>query len=103
MNNQQKQIQKPSVLLCAKMPVEFFRGMVMSLGLKWHTFYALARALTRNRRANVSMIFALTLIPITIAAGAGIDLGRAMIVRTRLAEALDSAGLAVGGTTGLTQ
>jgi Flp pilus assembly protein TadG len=49
------------------------------------------------------LIFALTLIPIAIAAGAGLDLGRAMIVRSRLAEALDSAGLAVGATTGLSQ
>ncbi|HTQ14420.1 MAG TPA: pilus assembly protein TadG-related protein [Rhizomicrobium sp.] len=48
------------------------------------------------------MIYALSLIPITVAAGAGLDLGRAMVVRARLAEALDAAGLAVGATSGLT-
>lgn len=67
----------------------------MSLGQK------LIAKFVRTRRANVSMIFALSLIPITIAAGAGLDLGRAMIVRSRLAEALDAAGLAVGATSGL--
>ena len=75
----------------------------MLLGLKWRALRAKARGFLRSRRANVSMIFALSLIPITIAAGAGLDLGRAMIVRTRLAEALDAAGLAVGATTGLSQ
>ena len=57
----------------------------------------------RSERANIAIIFALSLIPLCIAAGAGLDLARAMIVRARLAEALDAAGLAVGGNTGLTQ
>jgi Flp pilus assembly protein TadG len=82
---------------------QFIGGTPMSLGLKWRAFRAQLRGLALSRRANVSMIFALTLVPITIAAGAGLDLGRAMIVRTRLAEALDSAGLAVGATSGLSQ
>ncbi len=50
------------------------------------------------RRGNVAMITALALIPIAIGAGAGLDLSRALMVRARLAEALDSAGLAVGAT-----
>jgi Flp pilus assembly protein TadG len=74
-------------------------GTPMSLG---HKFIAKLRAFARARNANVAMIFGLSLIPIAIAAGAGLDFGRAMIVRTRLAEALDAAGLAVGATTGLT-
>jgi Flp pilus assembly protein TadG len=82
---------------------EFLRGSSMSLGLIWRAFQSRTRAFARNKRANVAMIFALSLIPITIAAGAGLDLSRAMIVRSRLAEALDSAGLAVGATSGLTQ
>ncbi|MBS0274081.1 MAG: hypothetical protein JSR55_06700 [Proteobacteria bacterium] len=44
----------------------------------------------------------MSLIPITIAAGAGLDLSRALMVRARLAEALDAAGLAVGATQNLT-
>jgi Flp pilus assembly protein TadG len=75
----------------------------MSLGLKWRELRSRVRAFARGRNANVSIIFALTLIPITIAAGAGLDMGRAMVVRARLAEALDAAGLAVGATTGLSQ
>ncbi len=61
------------------------------------------RAFWRSRRGNVAMIFALMLVPLTIAAGAGLDFSRAMIVHARLGEALDSAGLAVAAAKGLTQ
>jgi Flp pilus assembly protein TadG len=50
----------------------------------------------RSRSANVAMIFALSLVPIAIAAGAGLDLARAMVVRARMTQALDAAGLALG-------
>ena len=63
---------------------------------------AAAKMFPRSSRGNVAMIFALSLVPVSIAAGAGLDLSRALIVRARLAEALDSAGLAVGATSGLT-
>lgn len=53
-------------------------------------------------RANVAVIFGLTAITIMGVAGAGIDLSRAVVARSRLASALDSAGLAVGSTNGLT-
>jgi Flp pilus assembly protein TadG len=75
----------------------------MSIAAMWRATLARVTDFARARRGNVAMIFALSLIPITIAAGAGLDLGRAMVVRARLAEALDAAGLAVGATTGLTQ
>jgi Flp pilus assembly protein TadG len=74
----------------------------MSIGKIWRAAKACASRFVANKRGNVAMIYALSLIPITVAAGAGLDLGRAMVVRTRLAEALDAAGLAVGATTGLT-
>ena len=74
----------------------------MSLGKYWQTFKARATSFARNRRGNTAMIFALTLVPVTLAAGAGVDLTRALVVRSRLAEALDAAGLAVGATQGLT-
>jgi Flp pilus assembly protein TadG len=48
------------------------------------------------------MIFALSIIPLMVAAGTGVDLARALVVRARLAEALDAAGLAVGASKGLT-
>ncbi|MGH6870620.1 MAG: pilus assembly protein TadG-related protein [Rhizomicrobium sp.] len=74
----------------------------MSFGKFWQTAVSSAKRFAAAKRGNVAMIFALSLIPITVAAGAGLDLGRAMVVRARLAEALDSAGLAVGATSGLT-
>jgi hypothetical protein len=49
------------------------------------------------------MVFAVCLIPVAIAAGAGVDLSRSMVVRSNLASALDAAALAVGATSGLTQ
>ncbi|MBS0469722.1 MAG: TadE/TadG family protein [Proteobacteria bacterium] len=51
----------------------------------------------------MAMMFALSLVPVCIAAGAGLDLARAMIVRSQLAEALDSAGIAAGSSKGLSQ
>ncbi|MEI9996303.1 MAG: TadE/TadG family type IV pilus assembly protein [Rhizomicrobium sp.] len=64
---------------------------------------ARARRFLRNNDANVAMIFAISIIPVTIAAGTGLDLARAMIVKSSLSEALDASALAVASTTGLTQ
>ncbi len=59
--------------------------------------------LARAREANVAVIFALTIVPMTVAAGAGVDIARGMVVRTRLSEALDAAALAVGASPNLSQ
>ena len=75
----------------------------MSIGRKIRGAWQHARALLRNTDANIAMIFAISVIPVTIAAGAGLDLTRAMIVRTNLSEALDSAALPVASTPGLSQ
>jgi len=64
---------------------------------------ARARAFLRAKRGNVAMIFALALVPLTVAAGAGLDYTRAMLVRQQMSEALDAAALAVGSSSGLTQ
>jgi len=61
-----------------------------------------ARGFARSRRGNVAMIYALSLIPLALAAGAGLDYARAVLVRASMSEALDSAALAVGSTPGLT-
>jgi Flp pilus assembly protein TadG len=53
--------------------------------------------------ANVAIIFALSLVPLLVAAGTAVDLSRALVVRSRLASALDAAGLAVGATVNLTE
>ncbi len=49
------------------------------------------------------MIFGLSLVPLTLAAGTGLDYSRGMLVHAQLITALDAAALAVGGTPGLTQ
>ena len=53
-------------------------------------------ALPGNRRGNVAMIFSLALIPVTLLSGGAVDLSQAMSARSRLAQALDAAALAVG-------
>jgi Flp pilus assembly protein TadG len=57
----------------------------------------------RARRGNVAMIFAIVLVPVLITGGAGIDLARAMAVRTKLYAAVDAAALAVASKNGITQ
>lgn len=59
--------------------------------------------LSRCKRASTAMVVALAFVPVVLGAGTGVDLARAMVVRTRLAEALDAAGLAVGASRGLSQ
>ncbi|MEP3073588.1 pilus assembly protein [Maricaulis sp.] len=58
-------------------------------------------AFLADRRGNVAMIFALSLMPITLLAGGAVDLNQAMTARTRLSQALDAAALAVGVNTSL--
>ena len=64
---------------------------------------ALSGKFVRARAGNIAMIYALALIPSIAAVGSGVDLSRAMVVKMRLGEALDAAGLSVGGTIGLSQ
>jgi Flp pilus assembly protein TadG len=62
---------------------------------------AAARNFHASDKGNVAMIYALALLPSMAAVGSAVDLTRAMVVKMRLGEALDAAGLAVGGTVGL--
>ena len=61
------------------------------------------RAFTRATGANVAMMFGLSLLPLAIAAGAGLDYAQAMMVRANMMDALDAAALAVGGQPGISQ
>lgn len=61
------------------------------------------KTFARATGANVAMIFALSLVPITVAAGTGLDLARGMLVHSQLITALDAAALAIGGNPGMTQ
>lgn len=63
--------------------------------------FARLRAFPKATRGNVAMIFGLALLPLCIAAGAGLDMSRAMITRVRIGAALDAAGLAVGSQPGM--
>jgi Flp pilus assembly protein TadG len=63
-----------------------------------NAFGALLRAFTRAKNANVAMIFGLSLIPMVLAGGAGLDYARAVMVRQSMGEALDAAALAIGKT-----
>jgi Flp pilus assembly protein TadG len=53
------------------------------------------------KRGSTAMIFALSSLTLFSAAGVGIDMARAMNVKSRLSGALDAAALAVGTTNGL--
>ena len=59
------------------------------------------RAFARATGANVAMMFGLSLIPLAIAAGAGLDFANAMMVHNQMSDALDAAALAVGAQNGL--
>src|ERR1700742_1338039 len=74
-----------------------------SLRASFARVFSLTGSFARSKRANVAIIFGLSLVPITLGAGVGLDMARAMIVRSRLTEALDAAGLAVGSTPSLSQ
>ena len=62
-------------------------------------FRSLLRRFGADRRANVAMMFGLSLVPILIATGAGIDFARGVMVHQRMMQALDAAALAVGNAT----
>jgi Flp pilus assembly protein TadG len=53
-----------------------------------------------DRRGSIAAVFALTFVPLMLAAGVAVDASRAYLVRSRLSSALDAAGLAVGSSTG---
>ncbi len=53
-----------------------------------------AASLLRNERGNVAMIFALLLVPLIVAGGAGVDLARYEAVRVEMQDGLDRGVLA---------
>jgi Flp pilus assembly protein TadG len=63
---------------------------------------ALIARVLPDAAGQVALTFGLTLVPMLLAIGCGVDISRAMVVKMRLGEALDAAGLAVGTTAGLT-
>ncbi len=65
----------------------------------WHRARRLLCSFRYDKRGNIAMIFGLAVIPMVTAAGVGIDLSRAYMVKQRLGHALDAAALAVGTAT----
>ena len=68
---------------------------------KMNGFWRKLRAFSRATGANVAMMFGLSLIPLAIAAGAGLDFANAMMVRNDMSDALDAAALALGAQNSL--
>ncbi|BCW91023.1 hypothetical protein sos41_42000 [Alphaproteobacteria bacterium SO-S41] len=56
-----------------------------------------------SRSGNIAMMFGIAAIPFFAFGGLAVDFSRAMMVKNRLAAALDATALAVGGQTGLTE
>ncbi len=74
-------------------------GVPVRLAFLFASITGKARALLGDRKANVAMMFGLSLVPILVATGAGVDFARGMMVHQRMNEALDAAALAVGNAT----
>ena len=61
------------------------------------------RALARDNKGTVAMLFGLAVIPILLGVGVAVDYGRGLIVRDRMAAAADSAALAAASWPGLSE
>ena len=61
------------------------------------------RSFACDAKGNVALLFAFSLIPLLLGVGVAVDYGRALIVRERMADAADAAGLAIGSWPGLTE
>ena len=70
------------------------------MGKIWGIWRSL-RAFGRANGANVAMMFGLSLVPLAIATGAGLDFARAMMERSAISDALDAATLAIGAKPGM--
>jgi len=58
----------------------------------------LARRLHRRKDGSVLVMFGLAAIPLILAVGVAVDVGRAYAVKVRLSSAIDDAGLAIAST-----
>lgn len=64
---------------------------------------AWTKVFVRAEQGATAVVFGLACVVVIIAGGVGLDMARAMVLKARMAEALDAAGLAVGSTSGLNQ
>tara|TARA_R110000868_G_scaffold2384_4_gene17637 strand:- start:16674 stop:18152 length:1479 start_codon:yes stop_codon:yes gene_type:complete len=56
-----------------------------------------------DQRGNIALMFGILLLPMMVLSGGAVDLNQALNARTRLAQALDAAALAVGVQTSLSE
>ncbi len=66
---------------------------------RWWAFRSLglrAKCLLADRRGAVAMTVALAIVPVTVATGVAVDVGRYLVARSKLAQAADAAALAAG-------
>ena len=75
-----------------------FEGPGVSM-LTFSSLRAHARSFLKTTSGNLTIILALSAIPLTLALGAGVDYARGIVVHSNMTDALDSAGLAVGAAT----
>jgi Flp pilus assembly protein TadG len=61
------------------------------------------RRFAASSAGNIAIMYGLALVPLTLAAGGGIDYARAVVVKTSMSEALDAAALAVASSKNLSQ
>jgi len=61
------------------------------------------RDFARANGGATAIIFALSAVTLVTTGGVGVDIARALVVKNRMASALDAAGLAVGTANGLNQ
>ena len=71
----------------------------MTIGNFLHSLQQRILAFLPDKRANTAMMFGLSLVPLLVATGAGVDFARGVMVHQRMMEALDAAALAVGNAT----
>ncbi len=63
---------------------------------------AWTKRFARAEQGATAVVFGLVCVVVILAGGVGLDMARAMVLKSRMAEALDAAGLAVGASNGLT-
>ena len=83
------------------MIVSSAKRMVLALRRAKH-LGSCARNFLANRAGNIGMTFAITIVPLMTLVGGGLDYSSAIVIRQKMATALDMAALAVGKAANLT-
>src|ERR1700722_10576487 len=85
--------------VCPHIPADESGGRLLPMNYFFLSLITKAKRFSRENAANVAMMFGLSLVPLMVATGAGVDFARGVMVHQNMMEALDAAALAVGNTT----